>query len=59
MGVEAVLVRAFSEAEAYRQQWAEYEAALKAVPTVDHRFRIEHVQVLDHADVPRFAQRPD
>jgi predicted amidohydrolase YtcJ len=33
-----------------------YEAALKAVPTVDHRFRIEHVQVLDHADLPRFAQ---
>ncbi len=33
-----------------------YEAALKAVPTVDHRFRIEHVQVLDHADVARFAQ---
>ena len=33
-----------------------YEAALKAVPTVDHRFRIEHVQVLDHADVPRFAE---
>jgi predicted amidohydrolase YtcJ len=33
-----------------------YEAALKAVPTTDHRFRIEHVQVLDHADVPRFAQ---
>jgi predicted amidohydrolase YtcJ len=33
-----------------------YEAALEAVPTVDHRFRIEHVQVLDHADVPRFAR---
>jgi predicted amidohydrolase YtcJ len=33
-----------------------YEAALQAVPTVDHRFRIEHVQVLDHADVPRFAR---
>ena len=33
-----------------------YEAALKAVPTSDHRFRIEHVQVLDHADVPRFAR---
>jgi len=33
-----------------------YEAALKAVPTVDHRFRIEHVQVLDHTDVSRFAQ---
>ena len=33
-----------------------FDAALKAVPTADHRFRIEHVQVLDHADVPRFAQ---
>lgn len=33
-----------------------FGAALKAVPTVDHRFRVEHVQVLDHADVPRFAQ---
>jgi predicted amidohydrolase YtcJ len=33
-----------------------YDAALKAVPTADHRFRIEHVQVLDHADVPRFEQ---
>jgi predicted amidohydrolase YtcJ len=33
-----------------------YQAALEKVPTVDHRFRIEHVQILDHADVPRFAQ---
>jgi predicted amidohydrolase YtcJ len=33
-----------------------YAAALQAVPTVDHRFRIEHAQILDHADVPRFAQ---
>ena len=33
-----------------------YEAALKAVPTIDHRFRIEHAQVIDHADIPRFAQ---
>jgi len=33
-----------------------YEAALETVPTVDHRFRIEHVQILDHADVPRFAK---
>lgn len=32
------------------------DAALKTVPTTDHRFRIEHVQVLDHADVPRFAK---
>lgn len=33
-----------------------YEAALKAVPTADHRFRIEHAQILDPADIPRFAQ---
>jgi predicted amidohydrolase YtcJ len=33
-----------------------YEAALKAVPAIDHRFRIEHAQVIDHADIPRFAQ---
>jgi predicted amidohydrolase YtcJ len=33
-----------------------YEAALQTAPAVDHRFRIEHVQILDHADVPRFAK---
>jgi predicted amidohydrolase YtcJ len=33
-----------------------YEAALKAVPTADHRFRIEHAQVISHDDVPRFAE---
>jgi predicted amidohydrolase YtcJ len=33
-----------------------YQAALTAVPTADHRFRIEHVQILHHDDVPRFAQ---
>jgi hypothetical protein len=32
-----------------------YEAALDSVPTADHRFRIEHVQVLHHQDLPRFA----
>jgi predicted amidohydrolase YtcJ len=32
-----------------------YEAALKAVPTADHRFRIEHSQILNYDDVPRFA----
>ena len=32
-----------------------YEAALKAVPTADHRFRIEHAQILNHDDIPRFA----
>ena len=33
-----------------------YEAALKAVPTADHRFRIEHAQVLSPQDIPRFAK---
>jgi len=33
-----------------------YDAALKAVPTADHRFRIEHAQVISAADIPRFAQ---
>ncbi len=32
-----------------------YEAALTAVPTADHRFRIEHAQILNHSDIPRFA----
>ncbi len=32
-----------------------YEKALKAVPTADHRFRIEHSQVLSPEDIPRFA----
>ena len=32
-----------------------YDAALKAVPTADHRFRIEHSQIIHHADIPRFA----
>ena len=32
-----------------------YESALKTVPAADHRFRIEHAQVIDHADIPRFA----
>ena len=33
-----------------------YEAALAAVPTADHRFRIEHAQVINFADIPRFAK---
>src|SRR4029079_6548465 len=32
-----------------------YEQALKAVPVADHRFRIEHAQILNPADIPRFA----
>lgn len=33
-----------------------FEAALTEVPTADHRFRVEHAQVLHHADIPRFAE---
>jgi predicted amidohydrolase YtcJ len=33
-----------------------YEAALKANPTTDHRFRVEHAQILNHDDIPRFAE---
>jgi hypothetical protein len=33
-----------------------YEAALKAHPSKDPRFRIEHAQILDPADIPRFKQ---
>jgi predicted amidohydrolase YtcJ len=32
-----------------------YAAALDAVPTPDHRFRVEHAQVVSDADLPRFA----
>ena len=32
-----------------------YDAALKAVPTSDHRFRVEHAQVISLQDIPRFA----
>ena len=32
-----------------------YDAALRAVPTPDHRFRIEHAQVISLQDIPRFA----
>ncbi|HEX2722949.1 MAG TPA: amidohydrolase [Gemmatimonadaceae bacterium] len=33
-----------------------YDAALTAVPTADHRFRIEHAQVISLSDIPRFAK---
>lgn len=33
-----------------------FAAALKRVPTADHRFRIEHAQHLSADDIPRFAQ---
>lgn len=34
----------------------EFEAALKEVPSPDHRFRIEHAQIIHPEDIPRFAQ---
>ena len=33
-----------------------FEAALREVPAADHRFRVEHAQVLHHDDIPRFAE---
>jgi predicted amidohydrolase YtcJ len=33
-----------------------FEAALRDVPSADHRFRVEHAQILHHDDIPRFAQ---
>lgn len=32
-----------------------YEKALAAVPTAEHRFRIEHAQIIHADDIPRFA----
>ena len=32
------------------------EAALREVPVADHRFRIEHAQILRYQDIPRFAE---
>ncbi len=33
-----------------------FESALGAVPVADHRFRIEHAQVIHYHDIPRFAE---
>jgi predicted amidohydrolase YtcJ len=34
----------------------EFQAAFDSVPVADHRFRIEHAQIIHPDDVPRFAQ---
>ena len=34
----------------------EFEAALTEQPKADHRFRVEHAQILHPDDIPRFAQ---
>ncbi len=33
-----------------------YEEIFKARPTADHRFRVEHAQILHSDDIPRFAK---
>ncbi|MDQ3674840.1 MAG: amidohydrolase [Gemmatimonadota bacterium] len=33
-----------------------FESALRAVPRADHRFRVEHAQVISLEDIPRFAR---
>ena len=33
-----------------------FAQALRQVPTADHRFRIEHAQVVHRQDIPRFAE---
>jgi predicted amidohydrolase YtcJ len=33
-----------------------FEGALKKIPKTDHRFRVEHAQVLSPEDIPRFAK---
>ena len=33
-----------------------FEAALREQPVADHRFRVEHAQILHHDDIPRFAR---
>lgn len=33
-----------------------YEKALDKHPRADHRFRIEHAQIIHYSDIPRFAQ---
>ena len=34
----------------------EMEAALRDVPVADHRFRIEHAQIVNSEDIPRFGK---
>src|SRR5205823_12311401 len=39
-----------------REVLDQFERALQEVPKADHRFRIEHAQIINYADVPRFAK---
>lgn len=42
--------------QANRETLNAYERALADIPKEDHRFRIEHAQLLHSDDIPRFAQ---
>lgn len=50
-----VNVHAIGDA-ANRESLDAIEAALKEVPTADHRFRIEHAQIVHRNDIPRFVE---
>lgn len=39
-----------------RQTLNIYEKVLNEIPCLDHRFRIEHAQILSPSDIPRFAE---
>ena len=64
--IEAVAVRALREGfqvnvhaigdRANRVVLDAFEVALREVPTADHRFRVEHAQIIHSQDLPRFAQ---
>ncbi len=64
--IKAVAVRALQEGfqvnvhaigdRANRVVLDAFEAALQDVPTADHRFRVEHAQIIHFQDLPRFAQ---
>lgn len=41
---------------ANREALDAFEYALGQVPTADHRFRVEHAQIIHRQDIPRFAQ---
>jgi predicted amidohydrolase YtcJ len=41
---------------ANRMVLEQFDAAFRDVPVADHRFRIEHAQILRYQDIPRFAE---
>ncbi|HEX3149019.1 MAG TPA: amidohydrolase family protein [Gemmataceae bacterium] len=51
MGVEAVLVRAFSEAQAYRKQWDDYKANKDQLPEPRRDLRLEALSDILKGDI--------